>query len=414
MNILIITHHRRHKIFPRSYSIAHAMVQRGHKVTLIAISDRSRWGIRETDWNGVRVVETPDLLWGKLRSGWDIWNLLNRLYFLSRERIRYDLIHCFETRPATIYPALYFSHKWNIPWFIDWIDWYGHGGLISINRPFWYRWLFGWLETYFEETFLTRAAGLSVISTSLKERAISLGVLQDSILYLPSGMHPDRFLSRPIDLCRKELGFSPSEPIIGFSSADSHLDLDIVMQALSIVTQKYNEVKLMITGRTDSSVLKMANVYRVADQLILTGYLPIEMLPIFLGCCNLFVLPYPATNYNLGRWPNKVGDYMCLGRPIVSNPVGDIKTLFENYQIGLLAKWDPEDFAQQIISLLDQPALANEMGQRGLQTAKEKYDWKIIIAQLEDFYAKILAGGSSMPYDPVPQLDFPLNEKKRG
>lgn len=413
MNILIITHHRRHKIFPRSYSIAHALVQRGHQVTLIAISDQSRWGIKDTDWDGVRVVETPDLLWGKLRSGWDVWNLLSRLYFLNRERTSYDLIHCFETRPATIYPALYFSRKCNIPWLIDWIDWYGHGGLIDINRPFWYRWLFGWLETYYEEAFLTQAAGLSVISTPLKERALSLGVQSESILHLPSGTHPDRFPARPIELCRIELGLPPLEPIIGFSSADSHLDLDIVMQALSIVARKYSTVKLMITGRTDHHVLKLANAYAVADRLILTGYLPVEMLPVYLGCCNLFVLPYPETNYNLGRWPNKVGDYMCLARPIVSNPVGDIKTLFENHHIGLLAKWDHKDFAQQIISLLDQPALANEMGQRGLQTAREKYDWKIIITQLEDFYSKTLAEDSSLLYDPTSQSDDQLKQKKR-
>ena len=40
---------------------------------------------------------------------------------------------------------------------------------------------------------------------------------------------------------------------------------------------------------------------------------------------------------------------MSLGRPTVSNPVGDIKALFEKYDIGCLTMWEPADLAENII-----------------------------------------------------------------
>jgi glycosyltransferase involved in cell wall biosynthesis len=390
LNILFICHHSRNKVFPRTYSMARALVQRGHRATILAIAERSRWGIKESRWDGIRFIETPDLFWGKMRSGWDIWDMLNRLYFLNVDKAKYDLIHCHGTRPITIYPALNLSRKLKTPIFIDWIDWFGRGGLIEINRPKWYRMLFGWLETYYEEGFLSNAIGITVISNALKERAVSLGVPRDHVLYLPGGTHPNRFHVRSREECRQKLDFPPSEPILGFSSGDSHLDLEIVMQSLEVVARKYPSVKLLITGRINDKVIALAEKYHVANRLIRTGFLPIEDLPVYLSCADLFVLPFPNTKYNLGRWPNKINDYMCLGRPIVSNPVGEIKMLFERHEIGLLAEWSVEDFSQKILSILGRPDLAQQMVENALRVAREEYAWDVLVSGLEDFYIKVL------------------------
>jgi glycosyltransferase involved in cell wall biosynthesis len=79
-----------------------------------------------------------------------------------------------------------------------------------------------------------------------------------------------------------------------------------------------------------------------------------------------------------------------MGRPTVSNPYGDIKNLFDNYRIGLLADFDPQDFAQKIIHLLGNPNLATKIGKNARQVAETQLNWKVIIKKLEDFYFQIL------------------------
>ena len=390
LNILMITHHRSHKIFPRSYAMAHAMVERGHKVTVITISDKSRLGIKVTEWDGVRVVETPDLLWGQLRSGWDLWNLMSRVIFLWKDKSHYDIVHCFESRPATIYPALLYCHQHNIPLLTDWNDWWGRGGLVDEVRPRWYRLLFGGIETYYEEAFRKKGAGVTVISSALARRAASLGVPSDRILLLPGGSFPVFFQAKNKNDFRKRIGLELNIPVIGFSSLDSHLDLGIVFKALSIVVKKYPAAKLMITGKPTKSILELAKALGVDSNLYLTGFLPYEELPKYLGCADLFVLPLADKIYNVGRWPNKICDYISLGRPTISNPVGDIKTLFEDYEIGLLAKWDPVDFSQKIIYLIEHPSDAKKFGENARNIAVTVYDWNLLIKWLEDFYYRIL------------------------
>ena len=83
---------------------------------------------------------------------------------------------------------------------------------------------------------------------------------------------------------------------------------------------------------------------------------------------------------------------MSLGRPTVSNPVGDIKSLFEKYDIGRLAMWEPADLAENIIYLLENPKVAHRLGENARQAALD-YDWRVLIRRLEEFYDEVLNPG---------------------
>lgn len=391
LHVCMITHKQKNASGPRSHAFAAQLAKRGHDVTVLVISEKKRIGTTEYVWDGVRTIETPDLLWGRLRSGWDIWNLYNRIEFLRRENRFYDLIHTFETRPATIYPALYMHKRNNIPIITDWNDWWGHHGLIDINRPWFYRYLFGWLETYYEEAFRANAAGLTVIAKALENRAIKLGVKPERICYIPGGASIQQFPRRTTIECRKEANLPLDVPILGFASADSHFDMEIVMASLRLVAIKYPTVKLLITGKVKKAIHRLVNRFSMEDHVIFSGYLPKESYSAFLGSADVLLLPMADRPYNYGRWPNKMSDYLSLARPTVSNPIGDIKTLFDTYHVGLLSEWDPQDFADKIISFLDDPELAIEYGQKARWVAENKYNWDTFGEELEHFYYKILS-----------------------
>jgi len=226
--------------------MAKYLVERGHHVTLIVIADRRRLGVVEGEWGGVRIVETPDLLCGKLRSGWDPWNTFNRILYLHRHNRPYDLAYCFETRPATIYPVLDYLHRRPVPWITEWIDWWGRGGIIDEFRPGWYRILFGRVETYYEEAFRARADGLTVISTALAERAVGLGVERERICILPNGTQPEVFSVPETAACRHRVGLDVTGPVIGYCSLDTHLDLALMIEVLAQIVRQYPDVMMLV------------------------------------------------------------------------------------------------------------------------------------------------------------------------
>ena len=390
LSILMISHHRLHKAIPRSYSMAKNLVLRGHRVLLVVVSEHRRIGVRESEMEGVRIIETPDLLWGRLRSGWDIWDTLNRILLLSQEKEHYDLIHCFETRPATIHPAQFYLRNHRIPLLTDWNDWFGRGGIITVLRPKWYRLFFERVETHYEEAFRKKGAGVTVISTALARRAASLGIAEDRICCISGGTQPDLFQMRTKEECRQKTHLPESIPIVCFSSGDSHIDLGLIMASIAKVAKDYPAVKLMITGQAGKHVLLQAREFGISENLYLTGFVPIEELGIYMGCADMFILPFPNTIYNVGRWPNKLGDYLCLGRPIITNPVGDVKTLFEENQIGFLADYNEDDFYRKIISIIKKPEIGAQYGKNARIIAETVLDWRILVNKLEDFYYKVL------------------------
>jgi len=81
---------------------------------------------------------------------------------------------------------------------------------------------------------------------------------------------------------------------------------------------------------------------------------------------------------------------MCLGRPTIANPVGDIKELFQKHQVGLSADWDPVDFAEKIMILLEDHEMAARLGENAREVAETEYDWRILTGKLEQFYSRII------------------------
>jgi len=83
------------------------------------------------------------------------------------------------------------------------------------------------------------------------------------------------------------------------------------------------------------------------------------------------VLPFSNTLINAARWPNKIGDYLCLNRPVITNPTGDIKLLFDQYKVGILCDQTPEGFFYVINEILNKSIKLESYTEDSLYVANE-------------------------------------------
>ena len=92
LNILMLNHNRAFESsFNRAFFFARPLVRHGHHVTVVTNSHRRKLLFTEYVHEGVNIIETPDLFWGRLRTGWDPLNALRRYGFLKKRR--FDIIH---------------------------------------------------------------------------------------------------------------------------------------------------------------------------------------------------------------------------------------------------------------------------------------------------------------------------------
>jgi glycosyltransferase involved in cell wall biosynthesis len=369
----------------RAFHLARHLVQRGHRVTLMAMSRQRHLAFTTSEREGVRLVETPDMLRGMLRSGWDPWESAARVLWLNSQR--FDLVHAFESRPTVLVPALYLKHLRRIPLIMDWGDWFGRDGAVEERPNALLRAVLRPTETFLEERFRAHADGTVVICKALYRRAVGLGVSPETILKLRDGadidgLHPlDRLASRRI------LGLPDDALLIGYVGAIVRRDAQLMAQAFDLIHAAQPRSRLLLIGYVNAPV---EQTVKNPQAVIRTGELDYVQLNAYLAACDLCWLPYCNSGANRGRWPLKLNDYMAAGRPTVATAVGDVAEVMREYEIGVLTEDTADALASGVLALLTDLERRANFGRKARQVAEQAFAWQLRTAELEDFYAHIL------------------------
>lgn len=384
LRILFIVHNATRKggAYYRGVNLGVPLVRKGHEVTLMTIHPENRVRTVERALDGVNLVESPDLLWGIGRTGWDPWDTFSRTRWI-RDR-RFDVIHTVDTRPAVSMPALFGRRASGAVWVADWTDWWGRGGATSERDGWLVKTLIGPLEQLFEEKPRPHADGTVVISRALGQRAAALGIDPGKILYLPPGADPDSVRDTDQAAARHKLGLNAEGRYVGYLGNIYQRDADLLFAAMARL--RSGDARLIMVG--DPGCRVPADL---RSRVSITGRLSFEDMLDYLSACDVLALPLSDTIANRGRWPSKVNEYVAVGRPTVACDVGDVADLLRDNDIGLLVPPDAGEFAAAVDELLEDEHRATEMGDRARNVARTSYSQDAIAGKLEDFYQKIIA-----------------------
>ena len=377
----------------RALELARGLARDGHSVTVMSTS-RTLWRhfARKADRQpGVTLVETPDFMRGPLRSGWDLYNTLARLHW-GRDQ-HFDLVHAFESRPTVIYPALAWQRR-GATLIMDWCDWFGKGGSVEERPNPVIRAILRPVETYYEDHFRTRAAGTTVISSVLRQRAIELGVPPDTIFDLPNGSAVDQLKPIPQTEARQALNWPLDVPIIGYIGAIFERDAILMAQAFDRVVAQEPRARLLLAGYCNIAIER-----RVArpEAVIRTGQLDVAEINQVLAACDLCWLPLSNSGANRGRFPLKLNDFIAVGKAVVATAVGDVSELVRRGDFGLVCRDDPDDIAQCVVELLRNPERAAALGRRGRELAEREFQWPQIAQRLATFYRTVAQAPETKP-----------------
>ncbi len=366
--------------FFRSHQLAREMIRRGHDVTFVTTSRTARLRARWRVIDGVRTLESPDLLFGAARTGWDPYNTGRRVIALRGRG--FDLIHGFDCRPAVIGPALALGRGNGTALVLDWADWWGQGGRIRERSGALVRTLFGPVETWFEEAFRDRAQQSTVISSALEERLAGLGVARDSILRVPNGSDTARILPRHRAGSRAELGVPADVPVVLHVGVLTRGDEALLLDAFAVARRRHPLARLVLVGSKGSGPAR--------EGVTRTGFVRFEALLAWLGAADLCVIPLEDTVGNRGRWPGKVNDYLAAGRATLMTRVGDAPRYLEEGGAGWAVPASAGSLGDRLADLLaDRPAL-DAAGARARALAETGLSWSRIGERVERTYERAL------------------------
>jgi len=370
--------------FDRAHSLGRHLVRKGHHVTLFAGASAPA-AARGHSMNGVEVIEAFDPFPSRVReSGLSPFDLLNRIRCLKSQPC--DLIHCFDHRLAVSLPGLMLSRTRKIPCIFDWADLWGREGIAGERRSLG-RLSLGSIDHFLEERVRRGAHGLTVINTALRDRAAQR--FDVPIHLLPVGANSDLITPLPKQAMRRRFGL-PENAAIALHTGLAPYDMRYLAEAFVLLAKQQPKALLVMAGRHFPIVAQVVAAAGFSDRLIWLGMQDREGLTAAMGSADVLVLPYTNRSVNSFRYPNKLGDYLSAGRPVVTNRTGDLGQLVVDEQVGLAVEDTPEAFALAMKTLLDNGKLADEMGRRSREVAETKLDWGFLAAGLDRFYHETL------------------------
>lgn len=377
------------KGYARNLCLARGLAKLGHDVTLLICNDKFRFERISRD--GVHLVLLPELAPYRLRKGGlGLIDLLSRIpYMLLR---KYDLVHAdVGFRPASGIPAHSYSLLRDVPYVCDWWDWVGKGGMLDYRSPLYQRTL-GALDNYFELWDKLHANGIVTISHLLQERAVELGIPRERTRVIHGGADIWQNSYRPPHVIREEIGMDPSSFVVGFAGMGPHEYVSLIPFLESVPDLKRRIPKFQWFSTGDPMPYHARARYGVGEEYVDFGWLPYEQYGKHLAAADVLLLPMSNSTVDAARWPNKFGDYLAAGRPIVGSRIGEIARFSELFPGSVILAGDtPQDIGDAILGVAENPVAAEETGRHNLDIALTHYSWDHKAIELEEFYRQIHA-----------------------
>ena len=120
------------------------------------------------------------------------------------------------------------------------------------------------------------------------------------------------------------------------------------------------------------------------DQVRFVPPQPHHILSTYYRAADVVLVPSRSESFGLVAL-----EASACGIPVVASGVGGLLTLVDHGETGFLVPdRDPAAFARHVAAILDDPALAAELGRRGAARSR-RYTWSLAAARLRRVYADV-------------------------
>ncbi len=222
--------------------------------------------------------------------------------------------------------------------------------------------------------FRKKGIKVATITNGLKEEFIKFGFIEKSILVVPDGVDLGEFgVAIDRNQAREQVGLPMDKEIVLYTG---HLfgwkGADILAKAASHLP----EVLFLFVGGTEADVFEFRKRNRNRGNVIILGYQPRKMIPLYLKAADVLVLPNSGRELisRLYTSPLKLFEYMAAQRPIVASDLTSLREILNESNAVLVPPDNPSALAEGVRKVLSDSTSAESIS-RQARSDVQNYTW---------------------------------------
>lgn len=376
--------------FSRSFMLARELAKQGNEVTFLTTLPSSEFIFpykKELRYN-VKIIAFPDFVPDSLRrTGFGVLSVLLRVIFILFSK--YELYHAdVGHRPSGGWPIIFKKAFCNVLYVSEWWDYFGKGGQYDMKKGF-KKITHGYYDLLFETLEKKIADGIVCLSHEMKKRAVKIGISKKKITIVTGGADCCTIKYYPNTFYKEKFGIPKNSVTFGFSGMKKGELPDIIpfIKATKVLLNKSINITWFTTGDYISEEIKKE--FQIGEELFEFGWVNYKEYSEIISCADVFILLQKEDIKNKTRWPNKLGDYLAAGRPILINPYGDTKKLVaQKEDFFLKTEFNVADIVDTIENNLDFNSSLLNSSIRAF--AEKEFSWEHKSKKLLDFYRSII------------------------
>lgn len=218
-----------------------------------------------------------------------------------------------------------------------------------------------------------------VVVEESRDRLAALGVAVSKmslVMNTPSVARADQHASP--DRARPE-SRQPDELVIAYLGLlEEPRGLGTAIQAMREVRRRLPRARLVIIGAGRDEAQLRADAGRTpdADGIEFKGWVEYQDALAWLSRCDVGLVPHHATESWQTTIPNKLFDYMSLGKPVIVSSARPTARIVTEERCGLVFQdRDAASLAEAIVRMGD-PVFRQACGRRGREAIVSRYNWE--------------------------------------
>lgn len=229
---------------------------------------------------------------------------------------------------------------------------------------------------------MEKAEAVTVVTETLQEKALELGIDCGKITVIPNGVDTGTFFFRPRDEAKRTLDIPDNRRVI---LAVGHLleskGFHLLIEALRHVCHQDIDLVIIGEGEYKEKLQRLAVEYHLQERVKFPGERPQSELALWYAAADMFCL----TSLREGR-PNVVLEALACGAPVVSMNQWGLGSLVDAESGILLEGYEPSDIAQAI-----DLALQKNWDRRAISGSMKEHTWDRTAEQVDQLMTSVMA-----------------------